>query len=160
MNDSTFNPEVFLNTTYDQPNATELKQIPEGEYTAISGPITAGSLRSYDIKRGQRAGERGYSLDIEWTLNDEDGRIKEIIGREPKVRQGIMLDIKKDGTLELGEGRNVNLGRLRKALKQNGTGQPWSFAMLGGQVARVKVKHRIDEATQKTYVEVVDVASV
>jgi len=80
------------------------------------------------------------------------------LGREPKVRQSLMLDVRADGALEFGKGKNVGLGRVREALGQNSTGRPWSFPMLGGQLAKVKVKHRLDTATGRTYVEVTDVA--
>lgn len=150
-----FNAELFLNTTTTAVNDTQLLPVPEGEYTAVSSPVTADSFRSFDIRRGDRAGTKGYALDLEWTINDE--AVKAQIGREPKVRQSIMLDMTADGTgLDFGKGRNIGLGRLREALGQNKDGQPWSFAMLGSQVARVKVKHRMVE--DKVYAEVNEVA--
>jgi hypothetical protein len=152
---STFNPEVFLNSTTTEENSTELLAVPEGEYLAVSGPISAESFRSYDIKKGDRAGQKGYALDITWNINDESGALKEFLGRAPTARQSIMLDMKIDGGLEFGKGRNVGLGRLREALGQNLSGRPWSFAMLGAQVAKIKVGHRIDNS--RTYVEVKDV---
>ena len=155
-----FNPDVFLNTTVVESNATELLVVSEGEYTAISGGVTADNFRSFDIKKGDRAGQKGYSLDIEWNIEDTGGAIKATIGREPKVRQSIMLEISSDGTLVFGKGRNVSLGRVREALNQNQTGKPWSFSMLGGQIAKVKVKHRLDPATQRTYSEVADVSRI
>lgn len=160
MSDSTFNPELFLNAAVNEANSTELLAVPEGEYIAVSDPITADSIRSYDIRKGEKAGTKGYALDINWTINDESGALKEYLGRAPKARQSIMLDLTKDGGLEFGKGRNVGLGRLREALNQNQTGRPWSFAMIGGQVAKIKVKHRLDTSTGKTFVEVGDVAKV
>lgn len=150
----TFNPELFLNTTTEDANSTELLSVPEGDYLAVSGPISADNFRTYKINKGDRAGTNGYALDLEWTINDEGGALKEYLGRVPKVRQGLMLDIKPDGGLEFGKGRNVELGRLREALNQNLTGRPWAFSMLGGQVAKIKVKHDLDAASGRTYVNV------
>jgi hypothetical protein len=97
------------------------------------------------------------SLDVEWTINDEE--LKKSLGRTPKVRQSIMLDLTADGNgIDFGKGRNIGLGRLRTALGQNQNGQPWNFSMLGNQVARVKVKHRMVE--DKIYSEVSDVATI
>lgn len=155
-----FNPELFLNATVDESNSTELLAVPEGEYTAVTDPITADSIRSYDIRKGDRAGQKGYALDLNWSINDDTGALKEYLGRAPKARQSVMLDLTQDGGLEFGKGRNVGLGRLREALNQNLTGRPWSFAMIGGQVAKIKVKHRLDTATGKTYVEVADVSKI
>jgi hypothetical protein len=152
-----FNPETFLGTTHTEAADTSLLPVPEGEYTAVSSPISAESLRQFDIRRGERAGTKGMSLDVEWTVNDEE--IKKLLGRTPKVRQSIMLDLTADGNgIDFGKGRNVGLGRLRAALGQNQNGQPWNFSMLGNQVARVKVKHRMVE--DKIYAEVSDVAAV
>lgn len=152
----TFNPELFLQTTISEANSTELILIPEGDYLAVSEPITVESFRSFDIKRGERAGQKGRSLDIKWNINDDSGQLKEYLGRAPSARQGIMLDTRPDGTLEMGKGKNVGLGRVREAVGQNANGQPWSFSMLGGVMAKIKVKHRVDGS--KTYAEVVDVA--
>lgn len=154
----TFNPELFLNTQINESLSTELLNIPEGEYVAISEPVTSESFRDFNINRGERAGSKGYALDISWVINDDDGKLKEYLGRAPKVRQSLMLDVRDDGSLEMGKGRNVGLGRLREALNQNSTGRPWSFSMLGGQVAKVKVKHRVDSTSGKTFTEVSDVA--
>lgn len=149
-----FNPEAFLNQQTNEANSTELLNVPDGDYTAISGPVTAESFRSFDIKRGERAGTKGYALDLEWTINDESGSLKSYLGRTPKVRQSLSLDIRGDGSLEFGKGRNVELGRLREALGQNGNGAPWAMSMLGGQVAKIGVKSNLDAASGRTYVNV------
>ena len=153
-----FNPELFLNTTVNDANSTEVLQVPPGEYRAVSSGVGPQSFSAFPIKRGDRAGETFYRLDVEWTIDDPEGKLKEFLGREPKVRQGIPLDISKDGTIDMGKGRNVGLGRLRSALNQNTNGKPWSMSQLGGQVAKIQVKHRLDENTGRTHVDVADVA--
>jgi hypothetical protein len=151
-----FNPETFLNTTHNEAADTSLLPVPEGEFIAVSSPVTAESFRTFDIKRGERAGTKGMAVDIEWTINDDE--VKSALGRTPKVRQSIMIDTTADGNgIDFGKGKNVGLGRLRQALNQNQNGQPWSFAMLGNQVAKVKVKHRMHE--DKIFAEVSDVAA-
>jgi len=150
-----FNPSTFLNVQVSEANSTELILVPEGEYTAVSGPVSEDSFREYDIKKGQRAGSKGYAIDLVWNINDEGGALATYLGRTPTARQSVMLDIRADGTLEFGKGRNVSLGRLREAVGQNQTGRNWSFGLLGGQVAKIKVKHRIDG--DRTYVEVSEV---
>jgi hypothetical protein len=158
--DQLFNAEQFLQTTVTEANSTELLNVPEGEYVAVSGPVTPENFRSYDIKKGDRAGTKGYALDLEWMINDESGALKAYLGRAPKVRHSLNLEIRADGSLEFGKGRNVELGRLRDALGQNGSGQPWAMPMLGSQVAKIKVKHTLDAATGRTYVNVTSVAKV
>lgn len=151
---SAFNAEMFLNISTNEANSTELLQVPEGEYTAVTGGIGPDSFKRFPIKQGDRAGQDFYRLDVVWQINDEGGSIKDYLGREPKVTQGIGLDISKDGTLEMGKGKNVALGQLREALGQNQAGRPWSMSQLGGQVAKIKVKHRLDAASGRTYVDV------
>ncbi len=155
-----FNPEQFLNLTVEDANATELLQVPEGEYTAVSEPVTSDSFKSFDINKGDRAGTKGFALNVVWLINDEDGRLKEFLGRAPKVTQRINLDIGPDGTLEMGKGRNVYLGQLRDALGQNLAGRPWQMGNLGNQVAKIQVKHRVDTASGRTFIEVPKVAKL
>lgn len=152
-----FNPESLIGAQFSEGNSTELLVVPEGEYIAVSEPVTAESFASFDIKKGDRAGTKGVRVDVQWMINDESGSLKEYLGRSPKVKQGIMLDRGPGNSLEFGKGKNVALGRLREALKQNGNGQPWGFPMLGGKVAKIKVKHRMDGG--KTYAEVSEVTS-
>jgi hypothetical protein len=151
-----FNAELLMGTTLDEANATEMIRVPEGEYIAVSEPITAESFKEFDIRKGDRAGTKGLKLNIKWLINDDTGGLKEMLGRPPSVLQGIMLD-RGPGGLEMGKGKNVGLGRVREALNQNKTGVPWNFSMLGGQVAKIKVKHRMDG--DQTYVEVSDITA-
>ena len=133
------NTETFLNTAVENEMETELLPVPEGEYRAVVAKI---DLRSFDIKRGDRAGQTGYALDLTWEIQDD--QVKEDIGRVPKPRQSIMLDIQGD-TLAEGKGKNVGLGRVRAALDMNDASQPWTPSMLVGAVANVEVKHRVYE---------------
>lgn len=157
---SAFNPELLLNQQTSDSNSTELLLHPEGEFIGVIRPISAESFRSFDIKKGERAGQKGYSLDLMFDTNDDDKSLEAYLGRKPAARYSTMLDIKPDGTIETGKGRNVGLGRLREALGQNGQGRPWSFGMLGGQPIRYKVKHRLDTASGQTFAEVADVSKV
>lgn len=156
----TFNPELFLNIQHEEANSTELLPVPDGEYTAVSEPVTEKSFIEYDIKNGERAGSKGLMLKVLWAINDEGGVLKEMLGRSPKVGQTIMLDVKQDGSLEFGKGRNVELGRLRAALNQNGNGAPWAFSMLGGKVAKIQVKTELNKKDQKSYTNVTKVAAI
>ena len=154
---ATFNAEALLNQQTTEANSTELLNVPEGDYTAVSDPVGADSFKEFDIKNGPNAGKKGLQLIVQWTINDDSGALREFLGRAPKIRQQIFLDRRDDGSMEMGKGRNVGLGQLREALGQNSTGAPWSFGMLGGQVAKVKVKHRqLDDG--RTMAEVAAVA--
>lgn len=138
------NAEEFLATSVDHANSTKVILIPPG--TEYIGQIVVDGvgLADFTFKKGDRVGTKGYRMTVRWELQDEDGAIEKEIGRKPVITQSIMLDVTEEGGLDMGEGKNVQLGRLREAVDQNTDGQPWQPAMLMGQMARLEIAHRID----------------
>ena len=135
---STFSPETFLNTESTESNATAYLPVPEGEFTGI-----LKSLKPRVLQDGRAV------LDVNWTVDDDAAR--EATGMaEPSVRQTLWLDLTESGALDFGKGKNVGLGRLRDALGQNVTGQPWQPGMMIGGVAKIKVAHSIDKRDNET----------
>jgi hypothetical protein len=51
-------PNQFLNTSTTDAGSTQLDPVPEGEFKAVSEPLSAESFQSFDIKKGERAGRR------------------------------------------------------------------------------------------------------
>lgn len=148
-------PTQFLNTQTTSALSTQLDPIPKGEYKAVSQPLDKDSFQSFDIKKGERAGTKGWRLNLVWKIDDEAAG--EYNGR--LVRQQFFLDLNPAGDgLDFGKGKNIGLGRLREALGQNQDGQPWAPSMLGSQVARIAVDQRLDENDpSKIYNDVVGV---
>ena len=140
--------EQFLGTTTNDSNSTKVILIPENPegYTAQIATDGIG-LANFKFKKGERAGQPGYRMTVKWEIDDPNREIEQKIGRRPIVTQSIMLDITSEGALDMGEGKNVQLGRLREAVGQNASGKPWAPAMLIGQMARINVKHRINDET-------------
>lgn len=133
-----FNPEQFLDQQFTEANDTKLVPVPVGEYTAIAGDV---KCRQWQSKSDPS--KSGLTLDITWEIDDP--AVKELLGRERvTVKQGIMLDLTESGSMDMGKGRNVGLGRLREALDLNKPGQAFSFSMVPGRLAKVSVSHRID----------------
>lgn len=146
---STFDPAAFLNQSFEGQNDTEYPNVPEGEYIAVSDAITDKSFRT--------TSKGAVILDIKWNITDED--VKAATGlSNPSVRQSIFIDLTDSGTLDFSKGKNIQLGQLREALGMNKPGKPFSFAMLGGQVARVSVKTRAGD-DGKIYADVKKVAA-
>lgn len=134
------NPEDFLNQTTDEANDTVIPVCDEGEYSALVEEII---FKEVNIKKGERAGQTAYMLEVFWAIQDEGQTAQ--LGFVPKVKQGLWLDMTEDGNgIDRGKGKNVRLGRLREAVGQNVAGQPWSPNMLKGQVAVVKVEHSME----------------
>ena len=131
---STFNPEQFLDQQVTETNDTKIVPVPVGDYTAVATEVKC--------RPWQKNENSGLALDITWEI--DDASVKEFLGRDKvTVKQGVMLDVTESGGLDMGKGRNVGLGRLREALNLNTPGQPFSFSMIPGRVAKVKVSHRI-----------------
>ena len=135
---SQFDPNAFLDQTVDGALDTKVTPCPEGEFIAVIDSVTP---RPWNSKDGTKA---GVALDVFWAIDDQG--VKEQLGREKiLVKQGIMLDLDATGQrLDVSKGKNINLGRLREAVGMNTPGQPFSFNMLPGRAARVKVSHRTD----------------
>lgn len=132
-----FDPATFLNTTVEEVNDTKIVPCPAGEYLALADKI---DIKTWSTKDGSRS---GVKLDVLWDIQDDN--VKALLGRDKvTVGQTVMLDTSDSGTLDMGKGKNIGLGRLREALELNVNGQPFSFPMITGRLAKVMVTHRID----------------
>lgn len=149
---SAFDPDTFLAQTVEQANDTKVTPCPAGEFL---GFIKDFKAREWTSKKNP--GVSGVALDVIWSVDDPG--VKQLLDRdEVTVKQGIMLDMTESGTLDMGKGKNVGLGRLREALGLNVPGQPFAFSMLTGRPARLTVSHRVDG--EDIYAEVKMVAKV
>lgn len=127
---SNFDPDLFVQSTVEGEMSTQYVPIPEGEFP----------LRAHEVK-GRLSKNDNAILDITWIV--EDDSVKEETGMdEPKVRQSIFLDVNEGGMLDLGKGKNVQLGRLREALGQN-NGGAWSPNMIVGNMVMGLVTQRL-----------------
>lgn len=130
-----FDPSTFLNTTFDEALDTKVVPVPVGEYIALAEKV--------DVKEWSKAdgSSSGLKLEILWDVQDES--VKELLGRDTiRVVQQQMLDLTDTGQLDFSKGKNVGLGRIREALGLNTAGEGFSFAMIQGRLAKVKVSHR------------------
>lgn len=127
-----FDADTFKSSTVTGENDTVFTPIPEGEYQALAGKVDVRQAKSSII------------LDITWEI--DDAAVEAVTGRDKNsARQSIFLDITESGGLDMSKGKNVQLGKLREALGQNGPGA-WSPSMIEGNVARVKIAHRLYES--------------
>ncbi len=132
---STFDPQAFLDAQTTETNDTRVLPCPVGEWPA--------TIDSVDIKSGvgQKSGEPWTKLAVKWVI---EGCPANQLAERDKIftQQGVMLDLTESGGLDMGKGKNVQLGRLREAVGLNQPGQPFSFRMLIGRSAKVSVSHR------------------
>jgi len=150
-----FDADKFLNQTISSPMSTSTVPCPEGEYKAF---IDDGDRAVTFREGGTDRNGNDLSPQCIVLFSIMDDVLKTQLGRDKVlVPMNIWLDVKGD-SLDLTEGKNVGLGRLRKALGQNDG--PWSPGMMKGRgPLMVKVGQRSDknDPTIK-YAEVVRVA--
>lgn len=139
-----FDPDTFASTPVQGELDTQFTPVPVGEYN--------GRISKYNF----RTPKDSVIMEVFWAVDDES--VKEATGmEEPTVRQSIFLDVTPDGGLDMGKGKNIQLGRLREAVGQNGP-DPWTPGMLEGAVARIKVEHT--QHNGNTYANVSSVSKV
>ncbi len=151
-----FDPNEFLNSTVTDSNDTTLLNPPDnmsGEgYQILADKV---GVRTWQGKADPS--KSGLTLDIQWLIEDEE--VKKFCGREKVLcKQGIMLDLTEGGQLDMSKGKNIGLGKLREALGLNNPGQPFSFNMITGRMAKGFVQHRVDG--ENVYAEIKRVAKL
>jgi len=145
-----FDPNTFLNATFTEENDTKVIPVPAGEYLALAEKV---DVKSWSSKDGSSS---GIKLEILWDIQDDN--VKALLGRDTvKCAQQQMLDLTDTGALDMGKGKNVGLGRIREALGLNKPGEPFSFGMIQGRMAKVVVSHRT--AGEDIYAEIKKIAT-
>lgn len=152
-----FDAEKFMNSTVD-PMATQFTVCPEGEFPFIidSDPkqLIPKHLEGISQKNNQP-----YSFDqLEFSCLCQDQNVLASLKRDKVVvRLRVNLDLTAAGDLEVGQDKNVGLGRLRAALDQNKPG--WNPRMLLGAGPFIgKVEH--SQVKDATYADIVRVAKI
>lgn len=147
-----FDPNQFLDQNITDANDTKTIPVPTGEFIAVAEKV---ECRTWQSKKDPS--KSGITLDITWNVDDQ--AVRDLLGRDKvTVRQGIMLDITDSGSLDMGRGRNVGLGRLREGLGMNVPGQPFAFNLIPGRMAKVLIEHRVEG--ENIYAEVRGVAKI
>jgi hypothetical protein len=130
MNDQTFDADAFMNATVDDPMATSLAGVPEGEYTAMVGDFDSTAFKTVTTTNRQTGAQIDRAvLEVPFLIMDE--ALKQKLGRETIThRETYWLDMNDQGRLDTGMDKNVRLGQLRQAIGQNNPNTPWSPGML------------------------------
>ncbi len=116
---STFDPDTFLSTSIEGALSTRIDPLPSDDYTATID----------SIGQPRQVGE-SVVVDVVYIVHDEE--LASNMGLERLiVRQGLFLDVDASGGIAQGPNKNVQLGRLRAAVGQNGP-EAWNFSMLQG----------------------------
>lgn len=130
-------PEDFINQAVTGANDTVIAQCPEGSYRAEVGDRL--EVREVETKKG----DTRHILRINWDILDDAVRA-ELEREHVYVRQDLWLDFDETGALDMGKGRNVDLGRIREAVGKNDPNEPFAPRDLIGCLAFVRVAHSSD----------------
>lgn len=132
---STFDPSQFLDFTTTDANSTERVPCPPGEYDA---QVEKLETRTWTSKTDPT--KSGVTLEVTWSIQDQTV-LQQLDKDKVTVKQGVMLDFTDTGSLDMGKGKNIGLGRLRAATGNNVPGRPFAPSMLMGCMAKVRVSH-------------------
>ena len=138
-----FDTETFMQSTVEGESSTQYVPDPEGEYAAVIGRV-----------QGRSTPNGNALIEVSWII-DKPG---EELADQKQVRQTVWLDITESGSLDMSQGKNVPLGRLRAAVGQNAPGQMWSPNMLEGSPAMILVEHT--QRGEDVYAQVKSVRSI
>lgn len=136
-----FNAQQFMNTVYEEANSTRIAPLPPGEYVGFIEPITGESFSGgISEKNGRPWARLNLMIDVSGEA------VKAATGQDRRrVRAGIMLQLDENGNLDMREGRNIQLGRLREAVGLNVPGKPFKFSDLEGRLVKIVVDHRVSQ---------------
>ena len=132
--DSQFNPELFLQTSYNQETSTKSEPLEPGEYVGL-----IQNLNPRQVQGKQDPTKTYVFLDMEIKVNTPPEQLARVGRESSNLRYSVGVEFNESGAIDMGKGKNIGLGRLREAVGQNVSGQPWSPAMLNNQMVKVKV---------------------
>lgn len=142
---SNFDPDAFMTQTVDQPLSIERTLIPVGEYKGRIDDFTSEAFETieFEYKKGDRAGEKGEMIKFNCPIIIDDDAVRALFERDKVVTYfACILDFDDKSQLTFGPNRNIDLGRLRHAVDQNGPGA-WNPSMLkGAGPFMVKIEHK------------------
>lgn len=132
---SAFDADTFLDQEVEGANSTQRLTCDEGVYDGI--------VDSLQVTPGEKDGRPWARLAIMWSIIDQ-GVLDTLKRDKAIVRQEFFLDLDDNGQIDMSEGRNVALGKVRKATGTN-EGR-FNLRMLEGRGAKVHVVKTVDKA--------------
>lgn len=128
-----FDPNSFLQTAVEGAIDTTIIPVPPDSYTGIIDSLKAREVTTDDGPQ--------IVLDVTWRIEDE-GVQKHCKRKKVTVRQGVFLETTAEGSLDMSEGSNRQLGLLLEAIGMNKKGRKWSFEEMKEQSALITVEHK------------------
>ncbi len=137
-----FDANAFLSQTVSKKLDTKRIPCPEDNYDVAQ--IVKLELNSGSVKEGENAGKPWARLRARIEILDADAKAEcKLTGdANPAVYWEEFLSLTEDGQLDVSDGQNIQLGKLRAACGQNND-EEWSIMDLEKATLGAKVKHRL-----------------
>lgn len=150
---SLFDTDNFLSGSAGGTLSTERTLIPANTYPNAS--IKDLTVKTGTIANGERAGEAWVRLNVVWQIDSQE--LRDSLSRaNVLITQGFMLDVTESGELDTGKGKNIRLGKLKKALGMNDGETKWMDFI--GKYATIQVGHGVNSKDGTATEEVTAVA--
>jgi hypothetical protein len=157
---SLFDPQAFLETEVEGASSTRSSPTPLGRYEMV---VAEMPKFKQIIPPAGADYEAFTTMEVECLISgdalDSTGRpVKETTGKDRNfARYSCRIDRTPGGNLDMGQGKNVGLGRLREAVGQNNPSLKWKPSMLINARFSGEVKHKPDKRDASVvYAEVVN----
>jgi hypothetical protein len=145
----TIDVQAFMAASHTETIGTARVPVPTGDYTGQidTDPSKMALEQGSAGPNAKNPGAPWARLDVLINIPDPSGSIAAATGRSPViVRYGIMLDLDASGMPVFTAGKNINLGRLFKAIghpvdSKGNIQSPWSFTELPGKPLKITIAH-------------------
>ena len=134
-----FDPALFLQQGQKAvANATFVPQCPPGDYQMVIDSLKAEQFP------GVKDPSKTYTK-VKFGLAVNDPGVQALLKRDKVVVfHDFLLEMTEDGSgIDMGEGKNVGLGRMRAAAGLNQPGIEWNFGMFVGRPVLGHVEHEM-----------------
>lgn len=145
MSKNTFNADAFLNQTVEAVMDTFRVPFPAGDHDDLQ--IKEVKINSGVNTKGQNVGKTWAQIELKLVSTDPNVRdeMKVEGDQDAAVFYREFLDLDDNGNLDVRSGKNIKLGKIRKAVGQN-TEEAWSLINLRGAMIGARVKHKLNES--------------
>lgn len=137
---SKFNADSFLNQTVEAKLDVRRIPMPEGDHDEMQ--VADLSITSGTVAKGDNAGKLWVQLKAKLVCTDPNvaAEMKLSGDQQPTVYWQEFIDLDDNGQLDISDGKNIKLGKLRQACGQNNE-EEWSMNDLKSAVLGARVKH-------------------
>jgi hypothetical protein len=137
-----FDPAAFLDLPVEAP-LEKRPPLPVGDYTATIKDVVARQWASKTKTNQDGSFRSGIAYDVTFTVEVPEA-VAAVVGLSIttlELRDGIMLELTDNGSIDTSPGKNRGLRNYREALDMNKAGEPFRARDMIGRLIRIKIAH-------------------